>query len=54
MYSFGGLCVAVEGYVWLWRGMYSCGGSCMVVYGCVRLCISRYKSPYIGVSQTTI
>ena len=33
MYCCGGLCMAVEGYVWLWRGMYSCGGTCIAVKG---------------------
>ena len=31
MYSCGGLCIAVEGYVELWMAMYSCGGLCMTV-----------------------
>ena len=35
MYSCGGLCIAVEGYVWLCRAMYSCGGVCIAVEGYV-------------------
>ena len=33
MYSGRGLCIAVKGYVWLWRVMYSCVGVCKVVEG---------------------
>ena len=33
MYSCGELCIAVEGYVWLWRAMYSYGGLCIAVVG---------------------
>ena len=35
MYSCGGLCIAVEGYVQLWRAVYSCGGLCIAVEGYV-------------------
>ena len=31
MYSCGGLCIPVEGYVELWMAMYSCGGLCITV-----------------------
>ena len=31
MYSCGGLCIAVEGYVELRMAMYSCGGLCITV-----------------------
>ena len=37
MYSCGGLCIAVEGYVWraVWRAMYGCGELCIAVDGYV-------------------
>ena len=33
MYSCGGVFIAMEGYVWLWRVMYSYGGPCIAVEG---------------------
>ena len=33
MYSCGGPCIAMEGYVELWWAMYSCGRSCIAVEG---------------------
>ena len=33
MYSFGGLCIAVEGCGELWRAMYSCGELCIAMEG---------------------
>ena len=33
MHSCGGLCIAMEGYVYLWRVMYSFGGPCIPVEG---------------------
>ena len=33
MYSRGGPCIAMEGYVQLWRVMYSCDGPCIAVEG---------------------
>ena len=35
MYSCGGLCIAVESRVHLWRAVYSCGGLCIAVEGYV-------------------
>ena len=35
MYSYGGLCIAMEGDVYLWRAMYSYGGLCIAVEGYV-------------------
>ena len=33
MYSCGGLCIAVESHVKLWRAVYSYGGPCIAVEG---------------------
>ena len=33
MYSYGRPCIAVEGYVLLWRAMYSYGGQCIAMEG---------------------
>ena len=33
MYSSGGVCIAMEGYVWLWRVMYSYGVLCIAMEG---------------------
>ena len=33
MYSCGGLCIAVDGNVQLWRAMYSYGGPCIAMEG---------------------
>ena len=35
MYGCVGLCIAIEGYVWLCRAMYSCGGVCIAGEGYV-------------------
>ena len=35
MYGYIGVCLAVEGYVWLCRAMSSCGGLCVAVEGYV-------------------
>ena len=35
MYGCVGLCIAVEGYVELWRGVYGCVGLCIAVEGYV-------------------
>ena len=43
MYSCGGLCIAVEGYVLLWMSLYSCLVLCIAgraMYGCRGLCIA--------------
>ena len=45
MYSCGGLCIAMEGWVglsWLWRAMYSCGGLCIAVEG-----MNSYRGLYV-------
>ena len=31
MYNYGGPCITMEGYVWLWRATYSCGGPCTYI-----------------------
>ena len=33
MYSYGGLCIAMKGRVYLWRAMYSYGGLCIALEG---------------------
>ena len=35
MHGCGGLCIAVEGHVWLCRAIYSCGELCIAVEGYV-------------------
>ena len=50
MYTCGGPCLAMEGYVYiavegsilLWRNMYSCGGLCIAVEGHVLLWRAMY------------
>ena len=43
MYNRVGACIAVEGYVQLWRGMYGCGGLCIAVEGYEQLCMTIFK-----------